>query len=61
MGASTATFAYRTDWFKEVGAAKFPETLDEFRKVGSGAEEEEPPFGQTLGHTFGDPNAGPIR
>ena len=35
MGTSTATFAYRTDWFKEAGAAKFPETWDEFRKVGT--------------------------
>src|SRR6267143_4662108 len=29
------TWNYREDWFKEVGAAKFPDTWDELRKVGT--------------------------
>jgi multiple sugar transport system substrate-binding protein len=56
MGTSTATFAYRTDWFKEAGAAKFPDTWDEFRKVGAELKKKGRPMGQALGHSVGDPN-----
>jgi multiple sugar transport system substrate-binding protein len=49
-----AALAYREDWFKEVGVEKFPENWDEYRKVGKILKEKGYPFGQTLGHTFGD-------
>ena len=29
-----ATWAYRQDWFKEAGASTFPDTWDDWRKVG---------------------------
>jgi multiple sugar transport system substrate-binding protein len=56
MGTSTATFAYRTDWFQEAGSAKFPDTWDEFRKVGSVLKKKNRPMGQAFGHSLGDPN-----
>jgi multiple sugar transport system substrate-binding protein len=56
MGTSTATFAYRTDWFQEAGAAKFPDTWDEFRKVGTELKKKNRPMGQAFGHSLGDPN-----
>jgi len=57
MGTSTATFAYRTDWFQEAGAAKFPDTMDEFRKVGAELKKKNRPIGQAFGHSLGDPNS----
>jgi multiple sugar transport system substrate-binding protein len=45
---------YREDWFKEAGIEKFPETWDDYRKVGKILKDRGQPFGQTLGHTFGD-------
>jgi multiple sugar transport system substrate-binding protein len=45
---------YREDWFKEVGAEKFPETWDEYRKLGKVLKGQGRPFGQTFGHTYGD-------
>lgn len=45
---------YREDWFKEVGAEKFPETWEEFRKVGKVLKDKGKPFGQTLGHAVFD-------
>jgi multiple sugar transport system substrate-binding protein len=56
MGTSPPTFAYRTDWFKEVGVAKFPDTMDEFRKVGTELKKKNRPIGQAFGHSLGDPN-----
>jgi multiple sugar transport system substrate-binding protein len=56
MGTSPPTFAYRSDWFKEAGAAKFPETVDEFRKVGTALKKKNRPMGQAFGHSLGDPN-----
>ena len=50
------TFAYRTDWFQEAGAAKFPDTWDEFRKVGTELKKKNRPMGQAFGHSLGDPN-----
>jgi multiple sugar transport system substrate-binding protein len=46
--------AYRKSWFDEVGAAKFPETWEEYREVGKKLKAKGRPIGQTLGHTFGD-------
>jgi len=52
----TPTWAYREDWFKEVGATKFPETWDELRKVGTQLKKQGRPLGQAFGHSLGDPN-----
>jgi multiple sugar transport system substrate-binding protein len=46
--------AYRRSWLKEVGANEFPKTWDEARKVFSQLKKNGKPYGQTLGHTFGD-------
>ena len=46
--------AYRKSWFEEVGAAKFPETWEQYREVGTKLKAKGRPVGQTLGHTFGD-------
>jgi multiple sugar transport system substrate-binding protein len=46
--------AYRKSWLKEVGASEFPKTWDEARKVFSALKKKGKPYGQTLGHTFGD-------
>jgi multiple sugar transport system substrate-binding protein len=47
--------SYRTDWFAEIGVKKFPETWDEYRRVGKQLKAKGHPFGQALGHSFGDP------
>jgi multiple sugar transport system substrate-binding protein len=52
----TPTWAYREDWFKEVGATKFPETWEELRKVGMELKKKGRPMGQAFGHSLGDPN-----
>jgi multiple sugar transport system substrate-binding protein len=46
--------AYRKSWFKEVGFDTFPKTWDELRKATAALKKKGRPFGQTLGHTFGD-------
>jgi multiple sugar transport system substrate-binding protein len=46
--------AYRKSWLKEVGASHFPKTWDEARKVFGQLKKKGKPYGQTLGHTFGD-------
>jgi multiple sugar transport system substrate-binding protein len=51
-----STWAYRDDWFKEAGASKFPETWDEWRKVGIALKKKGQPMGQAFGHSLGDPN-----
>jgi multiple sugar transport system substrate-binding protein len=48
------TIAYRRSWLKEVGANTFPKTWEEARKVFSQLKKKGQPYGQTLGHTFGD-------
>lgn len=53
MLANTQT--YRTDWFGEVGVNKFPETWEEFRRVGKQLKVKGHPYGQALGHSFADP------
>jgi multiple sugar transport system substrate-binding protein len=51
-----STWAYREDWFKEAGASKFPDTWDEWRKVGIALKKKDHPMGQAFGHSLGDPN-----
>jgi multiple sugar transport system substrate-binding protein len=46
--------AYRRSWLKEVGASEPPKTWDEARKIFSALKKKGKPYGQTLGHTFGD-------
>jgi len=46
--------AYRRSWLKEVGANQFPKTWEEARKVFTELKKKGKPYGQTLGHTFGD-------
>ncbi len=45
---------YRTDWFKEVGVTKFPETWIDLLDVGRKLKQKGHPFGFELGHGFGD-------
>ena len=51
-----STWAYREDWFKEAGVSKFPDTWDEWRKVGIELKKKNRPMGQAFGHSLGDPN-----
>jgi multiple sugar transport system substrate-binding protein len=46
--------AYRKSWLDEVGATKFPDTWESYREVAKKMKAKGRPFGQTLGHTFGD-------
>lgn len=46
--------AYRKSWFKEVGFDQFPKTWDELRRAAAALKKKGRPYGQTLGHTFGD-------
>ncbi|MEK7370814.1 MAG: extracellular solute-binding protein, partial [candidate division NC10 bacterium] len=46
--------AYRKSWFKEVGFDSFPKTWDALRKAAAALKKKGKPYGQTLGHTFGD-------
>src|SRR4026208_446770 len=46
--------AYRKSWLREPGAAQYPKTWDEARKLFAGLKQKGKPYGQTLGHTFGD-------
>ena len=45
---------WRTDWFKEVGVEKFPDTWDELLEAGTKLKAKGHPFGFELGHGFGD-------
>jgi multiple sugar transport system substrate-binding protein len=45
---------WRTDWFKEVGVTKFPDTWEELYDVGKKLKAKDHPFGFELGHGFGD-------
>jgi multiple sugar transport system substrate-binding protein len=45
--------AYRKSWFDEIGAARFPETWDEYRDAGRKLKAAGRPLGQTLGHAMG--------
>ncbi len=46
--------AYRKSWFREAGFNEFPKTWDELRKAATALKKKGKPYGQTLGHTFGD-------
>jgi len=46
--------AYRKSLFKEVGFDGFPKTWDDLRKAATALKKKGRPYGQTLGHTFGD-------
>jgi len=46
--------AYRKSWLDEVGATKFPDNWEDYHAVGKKLKAKGHPFGQTLGHTFGD-------
>ena len=46
--------AYRKSWLKEAGANEFPKTWEDARKVFTALKKKGKPYGQTLGHTFGD-------
>jgi multiple sugar transport system substrate-binding protein len=46
--------AYRKSWFDELGISKFPDTWDSYRDAAKKQKAKGRPFGQTLGHTFGD-------
>jgi multiple sugar transport system substrate-binding protein len=53
-GFSGGTFIYRTDLFKQNGVTA-PKTYDEFIKVAETMKKAGKPFGQAVGHSFGDP------
>jgi multiple sugar transport system substrate-binding protein len=46
--------SYRKSWLKEAGATQYPKTWDEARKLFAVLKKKGKPYGQTLGHTFGD-------
>ena len=46
--------AYRRSWLKEAGASSYPKTWDETRRLFAVLKKKGKPYGQTLGHTFGD-------
>jgi multiple sugar transport system substrate-binding protein len=45
---------YRTDWFKEAGVTKFPETWEDLLAAGRLLKKKGHPFGFEIGHGFGD-------
>jgi multiple sugar transport system substrate-binding protein len=45
---------YRTDWFKEAGVNKFPDTWEDLLAAGRLLKKAGHPFGFELGHGFGD-------
>src|SRR5512144_1181462 len=46
--------SYRKSWLKEAGASQYPKTWEEAHKVFTALKKKGKPYGQTLGHTFGD-------
>src|SRR5256886_13469524 len=52
--SSDLAVAYRRSWLKEAGAHEYPKTWDEARKLFAQLKAKGKPYGQTLGHTFGD-------
>jgi multiple sugar transport system substrate-binding protein len=54
LGNIGQLMVYRTDWFKEVGYEKFPDTWDELLEAGTKLKEKGHPLGLTMGHGFGD-------
>jgi len=45
---------YRADWFEEIGVKEFPDTWEEYHRVGKILKGQGRPFGQTFGHTYVD-------
>jgi len=45
---------YRSDWFKEVGVTKFPDSWEDLLAAGKLLKAKGHPFGFELGHGFGD-------
>ncbi|MFQ5960578.1 MAG: ABC transporter substrate-binding protein [Candidatus Methylomirabilales bacterium] len=48
---------YRIDWFREIGVDTFPETWDEYRRVGQQLKATGRPFGLVLAPGFGESHA----
>ncbi len=46
--------AYRKSWFREVGVNEFPKTFQVLHNATIALKKNGRPYGQTLGHTFGD-------
>jgi multiple sugar transport system substrate-binding protein len=46
--------AYRKSWLKDAGASEYPKTWDAALKLFPALKKKGKPYGQTLGHTFGD-------
>ena len=46
--------SYRKSWLKEAGASQYPKTWEEAHKLFTVLKKKGKPYGQTLGHTFGD-------
>jgi multiple sugar transport system substrate-binding protein len=53
-GIVPGLIAYRKSWFDEIGVTTFPKTYEELRQVAMKLKKNGKPYGQTLGHTFGD-------
>ena len=53
-GIVPGLIAYRKSWFDEIGVGAFPKTYEELRQVTARLKKKGHPYGQTLGHTFGD-------
>jgi len=53
-GIVPGLIAYRKSWFDEIGVTTFPKTYEELRQVATKLKKKGHPYGQTLGHTFGD-------
>ena len=45
---------YRTDWFKEAGIKKFPDSWEDLLSAGRLLKKKGHPFGFEIGHGFGD-------
>jgi multiple sugar transport system substrate-binding protein len=53
-GIVPGLIAYRKSWFDEIGVTTFPKTYEDLRQVAMKLKKKGKPYGQTLGHTFGD-------
>src|SRR5258705_6617080 len=53
-GIVPGLIAYRKSWFDEIGVTTFTKTYEDLRQVAMKLKKKGKPYGQTLGHTFGD-------
>src|SRR5258705_13217232 len=53
-GIVPGLIAYRKSWFDEIGATTFAKTYERLRQFSMKLKKKGKPYGQTLGHTFGD-------